>query len=292
LWIAIPFVLSLTFNTSGEFGSWYDNLRSFTAVATFTGNVANQFGMTLGPNSVYWSLSLEEQFYFLFPIFLLFVCGTRRRAIVLISLVVFQFFLDRNLFGTRAASLASSVRLDALMWGILIFLFSRRVEYKQFEPTFLQDKPAMKVGMSLLLIYLLGAIPGQMIATPIAVGLVAIVAAILVFFASFNAGYIPRIAGLSVLLEWLGSRSYGIYVIHFPAMRIANEIWFRVAGTGDIALRHRYEWIAFMTSMALVVILSELNYRLVEQPLRRRGAAVAARQLAAIDNGAMAASAT
>jgi len=113
LWIAIPFLLSLTFNTSGVFGSWLDNLRSFTAVATFTGNVANQFGLILGPNSVYWSLSLEEQFYFLFPLFLLFVRGTRRRTVVLVVLVAIQFFVDRNLFGTRAAGMAASVRLDA-----------------------------------------------------------------------------------------------------------------------------------------------------------------------------------
>ena len=34
---------------------------------TFSGNLANQFGMMLHPNDVYWSLALEEQFYLLFP---------------------------------------------------------------------------------------------------------------------------------------------------------------------------------------------------------------------------------
>ena len=67
LWILIPLVFSIFFNQSNAFDSWYNNLRSFAAVATFSGNLANQFGVLLGPNSVYWSLALEEQFYFVFP---------------------------------------------------------------------------------------------------------------------------------------------------------------------------------------------------------------------------------
>lgn len=279
LWVLIPLLLSITFNQSGAFGSWYDNLRSITAVLTFSGNLANQFGMTLGPNSVYWSLALEEQFYFLFPLFLLFVTVPKWRVGLLLGLIAMQFCFDRNLFGDATAAMASSFRLDAMLWGILIYLFSRSIVYRQFEPTFLNASPLKTLGLNLLLIYLLGAIPAQMIATPIAVGLIAIVSALLVFLASFNANYIFSVPLLSDLLQWMGSRSYGIYVIHFPAYRLSQEIWYRYAATNDLGFNGGLTAELLLTAAFFIVLLSELNYRLIEQPLRRKGTEMARRRL-------------
>lgn len=279
LWVLIPLLLSITFNQSGAFGSWYDNLRSITAVATFSGNLANQFGLTLGPNSVYWSLALEEQFYFVFPLFLLLVTGARWRVGILLGLIVFQFCFDRNPFGNAVSALASSFRLDAMMWGILICLFSRTATYRQFEPTFLRASPFKVLGLNLLLLYMLGAISAQMIATPIAVGLIAIVAALLVFISSFNSGYIFSMPGLSSFLVWMGSRSYGMYVIHFPAYRISHEIWYRYTSANNLGFNGGLTAELLLTAGFFIVVLSELNYRLIEQPLRKVGAEIARRRL-------------
>ena len=279
LWVVIPLLLSITFNQSGAFGSWYENLRSITAVVTFSGNLANQYGMTLGPNSVYWSLALEEQFYFIFPLFLLFVTGARWRVGVLLGLIAFQFCFDRNPFGNAVTALASSFRLDAMMWGILICLFSRTALYRQFEPTFLLGSPLKTLGLNLLLFYLLGAISGQMIGTPIAVGLIAIISAMLVFMASFNRGYIFSLPLLSSVMDWMGSRSYGMYVIHFPAYRLSHEIWFRYAAANDLGFNGGLTAELLLTAAFFIVLLSELNYRLIEQPLRKRGAEIASRRL-------------
>lgn len=279
LWVLIPLLLSITFNQSGAFGSWHENLRSITAVVTFSGNLANQFGMTLGPNSVYWSLALEEQFYFIFPLFLLLVTGTRWRVGVLLGLIAFQFCFDRNPFGNAVTALASSFRLDAMMWGILICLFSRTTLYRQFEPTFLQGSPLKILGLNLLLFYLLGAISAQMIATPIAVGLIAIISAMLVFMSSFSSGYIFSLPLLSSILEWMGSRSYGMYVIHFPAYRISHEIWYRYAAENNLGFNGGLTAELLLTAAFFIVLLSELNYRLIEQPLRKRGTEISRRRL-------------
>lgn len=277
LWILIPLLLSVFFNETGVFGTWYENLRSFTAVAAFSGNLANQYGMTLGPNSVYWSLALEEQFYFIFPIFILLVPSNRWRLALLALCIAAQFPLDRNMFGPNGV--LASFRLDAMMWGVLIFMFSRSRIYRQYEPTFLRGAPVKVFLLNILFIYMLGAIPGQMIATPIAVGLIAIVSALLVCLASFNGGYISSLPGLSGFLQWMGSRSYAIYVIHMPAYRASVEIWTRFATAQGVGFNGGLTAELLLTAALLVVVFSEMNYRFIELPLRNYGAEVARRRL-------------
>jgi len=275
LWVLIPLVFSIFFNQSNAFESWFYNLRSFTAIATFTGNLANQYGLLLGPNSVYWSLALEEQFYFVFPLFLLLITSTRWRVIALIALIAAQFGLERNAFGAPPAGMLFSFRLDAMMWGILLCLFTRTNLYRELEPTALGVSLLKRFTLTVFLLYMLGAIAGQLMAIPIAVGLIAINALILVWLASYQKGYIycPRM--LSSLLQWLGSRSYALYVIHMFAYHLSTEIWSRVAVKEGLTLAQGFTTELLLTSAIVMIVLSELNYRFVEVPLRRKGAEIA-----------------
>lgn len=279
LWILIPLIFSIAFNQSNIFGSWFDNLRSFTAVATFSGNLANQYNSLLGPSPQYWSLALEEQFYFVFPFFLLFITAPRWRVIALFALIALQFGLDRNPFGNPASSMLSSFRLDAMLWGILLCLFTRTRLYQQIEPVGLGQGMLKPLLCTLFLLYMLGAIATQLIAMPIAVGLIAIVAVLIVWLASYQKGYIYCPAVLRGFMQWLGSRSYGLYVIHVFANHLSTEIWTRIAASQDVPLDGRFTLELLLTSVGLLLVLSELNYRFIETPLRLRGAEIARRKL-------------
>ena len=282
LWVLVPLVFSIFFNQSNAFESWFYNLRSFTAVATFSGNLANQYGLLLGPNSVYWSLALEEQFYFIFPLFLLLITSTRWRAIALITLIAAQFCLDRNAFAPPPAGLLFSFRLDAMMWGILLCLFTRTALYKDIEPTALGTSRIKRFAVTLFLLYMLGAIAGQLIAAPIAVGLIAINALIITWLASYEKGYIFCPSILSSLFQWLGSRSYALYVIHMFAYHLSTEIRYRVATEKGLTLAQGFTTELLATSAIIMIVLSELNYRLVEVPLRRKGAEIAQKKMSAV----------
>ena len=282
LWVLIPLVFSIFYNQSNAFESWFYNLRSFTAVATFSGNLANQYGLLLGPNSVYWSLALEEQFYFVFPLFLLLITSTRWRVIALIALIAAQFCLDRNAFAPPPAGMLFSFRLDAMMWGILLCLFTRTTLYKDIEPTAIGTSLFKRLTLTLFLLYMLGAIAGQLISVPIAVGLIAINALMLVWLASYQKGYIYCPSMLSSLLQWLGSRSYALYVIHMFAYHLSTEIWTRVAVNEGLTLAQGYTTELLLTSVTIMIVLSELNYRFVEVPLRRKGAEIARKKMESV----------
>jgi peptidoglycan/LPS O-acetylase OafA/YrhL len=277
LWILLPLLFSIVFNQSNAFGSWYDNLRSFTAVATFTGNIAH-YQSLLGSSPQYWSLALEEQFYFVFPFFLLFITSPRWRVIVLFALIALQFGVDRNPFG-HPMSILTYFRLDAMLWGILLCLFTRTRLYRQIEPRELGQSSTRSMFCTLFLLYMLGAVAIQLIAMPIAVGMVALVAVLIVWLASYEKGYIYCPAFIRGFMQWAGSRSYGLYVIHVFTNHLSTEIWTRVAASQGVPLDGRFTLELLATSLVLLVVLSELNYRFIETPLRQRGAEIARRKL-------------
>jgi peptidoglycan/LPS O-acetylase OafA/YrhL len=162
LWVLIGLVGAVFFNRSGVFMDIEQNLKSALAIFSFTANIAHMHGW-LAPNNVYWSLSLEEQFYVLFPLFLLLITGRRARIAALLLVIAVQFSLARNPFGDLTAQYLASFRIDGFAWGILIFMFSRSAWYRRLEPSFLLRKPLALVA-TLLLFYLLVAVPAQLFA--------------------------------------------------------------------------------------------------------------------------------
>ena len=111
---------------------------------------------------------------------------------------------------------------------------------------------------------------------PDSAGVVALLSAALVLVASYNQDYLMRDGPIKRALLWIGSRSYTLYLIHAPSYFLTREIWYRIepAGTnfgGNFTLRF------VLTALVLLVLLTELNYRLVETPLRIKGARIADR---------------
>ncbi|WP_438299055.1 hypothetical protein [Pseudomonas sp. NMS19W] len=166
-----------------------------------------------------------------------------------------------------------------MLWGILLCLFTRTRLYRQIEPVGLGQGTLKPLLCTLFLLYMLGSVAIQLIAMPIAVGIVAIVAVLIVWLASYQKGYIYCPVFMRGLMQWLGSRSYGLYVIHVFTNHLSTEIWTRVAASQGVPLDGRFTLELLLTSVGLLVVLSELNYRLVETPLRQRGAEIARRKL-------------
>ena len=281
LWVVIGIFLAAFFNRTGAFMGFGQNLKSALAIFSFTANLADLYGW-LWPNNVYWSLSLEEQFYFLFPLFLLLITGRRARVMVLFLVIAVQFPLARSLYGDFAGRLLALFRIDGFAWGILVFMLSRSTWYHRLEPRFLLRKP-LALAATLLLFFLLAAVPAQLSAWSINMGLVAMIAAALVWLASYANGYLFGYQRLSTVMQWLGARSYGIYLIHMPVFRFTHEAATRYLQASGRASTAADVPFLLLFAGVLIVLLAELNFRYVEEPLRRIGAERAKRKLAALE---------
>ena len=269
LWLSVILVASVVFNQSGAFGAFRTNLEATVAGVLQIANIrfAESFmNWPYGASFVYWSLSLEEQFYLLFPLVILL--ARRYLVYAMILLVLAQFFLVRT-------PMLMVFRTDALALGVLLALWSRHSSYELFKPIFLGRLRAglVVVAGALLCMSVLGS--DQLHNVSIKIGMIALVSAALVWVASYDRDYLSIPQPLSSVLIWLGARSYGIYLIHVPAFFCTREIWYRLRGETPFGPEFFYPFL--LTAMALTILLCELNYRLVETPLRRRGKLIAER---------------
>jgi len=272
LWLGITLLATLVFNRSGVFGTVHANVGATIAGMLDVANfrfAASFMQSEYGASFHYWSLSLEEQFYVLLP--LAAVTFGRRLPAMLAILALIQFLTLRN------TPLLMDVRTDAILFGVLIAIWSRHPSYRLVEPTGLA---ASRLGRLLTLGVLFGGIvtfaADQLQIVSIRVGLIALLSSALVLIASFDRDYLWPDGLAKRVLIWVGSRSYGIYLIHLSAFYTTRELLFRLHPAGWVPGKADFLPLVLIAA-ALILVASELSYRLVEVPLRDRGARIARR---------------
>jgi peptidoglycan/LPS O-acetylase OafA/YrhL len=278
LWTAL-IVIAAVFARSQAWGKPLPDLQDAIAILLHVFNLhrvdvdAIQGTGILSP---YWSLSLEEQFYLLLP-FLLFIVPRERLISVLAVLVGAQIFLTRWALNNNLSGLLWSIRSDGLMLGVVIALtLEKRWIRGLLEPLFLAKSRLAKCLSVVLPLFLMSALSAGHVVT-FGTGLIAILSGWLVWVASYDMNYIIAEGWLKRILVWIGLRSYAIYVIHCPAFLITQSIWAHLSPAGTNLGDGQHLWQLSITAAVLIVVLSELNFRLIEAPLRRKGAAIAKR---------------
>ncbi len=275
LWLWLTLLMAIFFNRSGVFQSVHANLMATLAGMFDYANFrfADSFmKYDYGSSFVYWSLSLEEQFYLLLPLCALLL--RRWLPAVLLALIVFQALLP-----TRGV-LAQVLRTDAIAWGVLLSIACGGRAWRKAAPIWL-EKPWLRwpvlVGLLVMLARLGSDVVDPSFRWKIAV--IALLAAALVWMASYDQHYLFRPGWLRKPLLWIGARSYAIYLIHLPVYLFVREI------ATDI---NQFAWASGFRApigysaltIALMALLADANYRWVETPLRGYGAKVAARIVA------------
>ena len=272
-WMLVPLVLSLITH-AGLWGDFVANLTTVAAIMSCTQNIQAflwEHGEAVRGSQAYgtyWSLSLEEQFYILFPLALGFL-NRKNLPIALVVGIAVQLFLPREVW-----SFLYAVRFDALLWGVLIALsLDYPLVRKRLDPVFLEGR-GWKACLCTATILLVSAAIAAGHFVPFFLGMIGLFSAILVLFASYDKSYILPEGRIKRVMLWIGSRSYAIYMTHMPCYYFTREIWAHIAPVGA-HLDGKFAIPLVLTALPMIVLFSELNFRFIETPLRRHGATLA-----------------
>lgn len=229
-----------------------------------------------------WSLAVEEQFYIVWPLlflvlFLLRSRSTRVLAVVLLALVSASLMGQSYVPGadpTRAYFGSDTHSFGLTLGAALAFLIRPRDVTQadpRVTPPFVLWLAGILAGASLLWAAISLEEEGGFTYQG-GLFLVSIAAAVLVWVIT-NPGI--RLGSMfdSRPLRYIGERSYGLYLWHWPLFVLVQ------ASLHDLGRTTSAGWLAGAIALLLTVLFAHLSYRFVEQPVRKlglRGAAVAA----------------
>ncbi len=276
-WIAFSIFATVFFNRSGAFGDLTANMADSVAAILQIENIhlhACIYAKTAicadggVPNGVYWTLSLEEQFYFFFP----FVMVLLPRLLLGPALIVAASIQIFSASFSAVENLAWWVRSEGLIIGVLLALASEHPLYKTFEPRFLA-RPIARTFTFVLFAIALGITAAPFFQfTPFGYGLLALVTGFWLFVASFGRGYAMPPGFANSITMWIGSRSYSLYLCHFSAYCATRELWFRL---GHLGIDERADVRYAITAGCLLFIFAEATYQFIERPSRLKGRKIA-----------------
>jgi peptidoglycan/LPS O-acetylase OafA/YrhL len=215
-----------------------------------------------------WSLSVEEQFYLLWPLVMIFFARRKMKRGAMLTvlllgvaastaagILLYDPWSDpsRVYFGTDTRALAP-------LLGAALAIAARPWRYG--------DRQGANVGLDVAGVAALAGLgaTAALLADNSAVlyrgGFLGIAAlgAVLVLAAGHPGTALGQVLGTQPM-RWLGERSYAIYLWHWPVFVLTRPgLDVSLTGWGNVALR-----------VGLTLILADLSYRLIERPIRKPG---------------------
>ena len=230
---------------------YYANYHQFTG-----------FGAVHSPLVITWSLSVEEHFYFLFPIVLL-LAGRRLVPVLMATIVAILAWRIVLVVGFHAPMartyVSTDTRLDSIAWGCLV---SALIHRKDAVLERLSSRPALLVSGVLLLSTF--AIRRDDFRETFRYSLQGL--ALMPVFCALFWKQTP-LRWLRAVLEsraarYVGNISYSLYLYHFLVLAACDAL---IPGTP-----------AFKpVVLAVAFLAASLSYYLVENPIRRFGSTLA-----------------
>ena len=211
------------------------------------------------PVDHYWSLAVEEQFYWIWPFVALVLLrvskGRRTRLFVNLSLLalvgVVGAVVIASIWGPDAAYWATPARLGEILVGAAL---AGGCQLWRQRPRWLG-----LVGVAGLAMVLWTAVEWPTRGGPAYDGWLGVfsLASAALILGLQAPGPLRRVFAAGPLV-WLGRISYGVYVYHWPVFLLATRRSLDLRG-----------WPLFVVRMAITLLVAVISYWLIEQPVRR-----------------------
>ncbi|WP_104193375.1 acyltransferase family protein [Cryobacterium sp. Y82] len=229
-----------------------------------------------------WSLAVEEQFYLVWPLLLLAVLLVRRprvRLAIVTTLFVAAALWMGLLYQPGAdptrVYYGSDTHSFGLFAGAALALLLRRPSGQRNELPRL--RPWLGCGAILTIIALALWLPEDGTATYRG-GLVAVsLATAVVIWAGVRGGPFGRLLDAAPL-RYLGERSYGIYLWHWPVLVLVQLLWPASSPAGSLLP-------IGLLATVITLVVAGVSYRWLELPIRRVGVRGSIRQIGELWTG-------
>jgi peptidoglycan/LPS O-acetylase OafA/YrhL len=269
-------------NDSGNFASVVTYLKAGVGIFTYTFNYwfPDNKSAQLIPVAPYWSLSVEEQFYLLYPLFLLLVASTRQRVLALAGALVAISLVIRPLSGGNPLHqfFYTQSRCDGLIYGCLLYFASVQPWFRQVRQALAASRWLMR-AVVVMVSLVIASVPAIGFSNTFTIPVVCLLSAVLVGIAACEAGAIDFPSPVRLALDFVGRRSYTIYLIHIPLFYLTCELMYRYCRAAGIPISSELALQYALTFAVLMLVSTEAVYRLLERPMIRRGQRTSARIL-------------
>jgi peptidoglycan/LPS O-acetylase OafA/YrhL len=248
-------------NNVADDGRW---AAVFLANFHFESVGTNYLSASLSPSPLqnYWSLSVEEQFYVVYPTLFLLVARVKgrfslrtRMSVALSVVIIGSYWLSVTQTASHPASAYFSpfTRAWELALGALVAVSTTWLKHLPARVAALLTWAGLAaIVTSAFAFDAQTAYPGSLVAVPV-VGAALIIA---------GGVAVPRLGAESLLglspFRWLGKLSYSLYLWHWPILIIAAE------QVGKTTLPYGDNLIL----VVIATLVSMATYRLVENPVR------------------------